>query len=72
MDHQYVLKHSIWGGEVGFNTNLTSLSRDTASFDPISQAAVASGFCLPTTADPAVKNSTNCLLRGVPGNYSRL
>ena len=72
MDHQYVLKHSVWGGEVGFNTNLTSLSRDTASFDPISQAAVASGFCLPTTADPAVKNSTNCLLRGVPGNYSRL
>ena len=72
MDHQYVLKHSVWGGEVGFNTNLTSLSRDTASFDPISQAAVASGFCLPTTADPAVKNLTNCLLRGVPGNYSRL
>ncbi len=72
MDHDYVFKHSIMGGEAGFRTNLTSLSRDTANFDPISQAAVTSGFCLPTTADPAVKNTTNCLLRGVPGNYNRL
>ncbi len=72
VDHQYVLKNPIFGGELGFYTNLTSLSRDTANFDPISQAAVTGNLCAPTTADPAVKNSNNCLLRGVPGNYTRL
>ena len=29
-------------------------------------------FCGPTTADPAMKNTNNCLLRGAPGSYSRL
>ena len=72
VDYQYVLKNPIFGGELGLHTNLTSLSRDTANFDPISQAAVTGNLCAPTTADPAVKNSTNCLLRGVPGNYTRL
>ena len=72
VDYQYVLKNPIFGGELGFYTNLTSLSRDTANFDPISQAAVTGNLCAPTTADPAVKNSNNCLLRGVPGNYTRL
>ena len=28
-----------------------------------------SGAC--NTADPAVKTSANCLLRGIPGTYSR-
>jgi LPS-assembly protein len=51
---------------------LTSLSRNTANFDPISTAAVAGNFCATTTADPAIKNSNTCLLRGVPGNYTRL
>jgi LPS-assembly protein len=72
VDYLYVLKNPIFGGELGLHTNLTSLSRDTANFDPISQAAVTGNLCAATTADPAVKNSTNCLLRGVPGNYTRL
>ena len=38
---------------------------------PISQAAVNGGLCALTTADPAVKNANNCLLRGVPGTYTR-
>ena len=55
-------------------SNLTSLSRQTASFDPISAQAVLNplGFCGPTIADTALKNSTNCLLRGVPGDYTRM
>jgi LPS-assembly protein len=61
----------IFGGELGLRSNLTSLSRDTADFDPISLPALAQGFCSPSTADPAVKNSTTCLLRGAPGNYAR-
>jgi LPS-assembly protein len=72
IDHDYTFKNPIFGGELSFRNNLTSLSRDTANFDPISQAAVNGNLCATTTADPAVKNSTNCLLRGVPGNYTRL
>ena len=71
IDHDYVFKNAIFGGELSFRNNLTSLSRDTANFDPISQLAVTNGLCNPTTADPAVKNSNNCLLRGVPGTYTR-
>jgi LPS-assembly protein len=67
-----VFKSPIFGGELGFRNNLISLSRDTANFDPISQAAINGALCLPTTADPALKNTNNCLLRGVPGNYTRL
>jgi len=72
IDHDYTFKSPIFGGELSFRNNLTSLTRDTANFDPISQAAVNGNLCAATTADPAVKNSTNCLLRGVPGSYSRL
>jgi LPS-assembly protein len=72
IDHDYVFKSPIFGGELSFRNNLTSLSRDTANFDPISQAAVTGNLCGTTTADPAVKNSTNCLLRGVPGEYTRV
>jgi LPS-assembly protein len=71
IDHDYVFKSPIFGGELGFHNNLISLSRDTANFDPISQAAINGGLCLPTTADPAAINTANCLLRGVPGNYTR-
>src|SRR6266851_3669859 len=71
IDHDYVFKNPIFAGEVELRNNLTSLSRQTASFDPISAQAMASNFCGPTTADPAIKNSGNCLLRGVPGDYTR-
>ncbi len=72
IDHQYAFNYPIFGGELSFRNNLTSLSRDTANFDPISTAAVAGNFCAPTTADPAIKNANTCLLRGIPGNYTRL
>jgi LPS-assembly protein len=72
IDHDYVFKNPIFGGELSFHNNLTSLSRDTASFDAISQSAVNGGLCALTSADPAVKNANNCLLRGVPGTYTRL
>jgi LPS-assembly protein len=72
MDYQYTLNQAVLGGELGYSVNLTSLSRQNASFDPISQNAVNLGLCSTATADPAVKTSANCLLRGVPGVYSRL
>ena len=72
VDHDYVLQQPILGGELSFHTNATSLTRNSANFDPISQAAIIGNLCGPNTADPAVKNTTNCLLRGVPGTYTRL
>jgi LPS-assembly protein len=71
IDHDYVFKSPIFGGELSFHNNITSISRDSANFDPISQAAITGNLCASTTADPAVKNANNCLLRGVPGNYTR-
>ncbi len=70
VDYNYTFDRPIWGGEVGFKTNLVSLSRANVDFDAISAAAVANGQCS-QTADPALKTSANCLLRGVPGNFTR-
>jgi LPS-assembly protein len=70
IDHDYVFKSPIFGGELSFHNNLISLSRETANFDAISQAALNGNLCA-QTADPAVINRNNCLLRGVPGNYTR-
>ena len=74
MDYEYTFKQPVLGGELGYNVNLTSLSRQQASFDPISQYAVNNGLCTTATAtaDPAITTPANCLLRGVPGVYSRL
>lgn len=58
------------GGELSYSANLTSLSRAEGSFDPITTTAVSNGSCS-ITADPAVKTPTNCLLRGIPGIYTR-
>jgi LPS-assembly protein len=70
IDHDYVFNSPIFGGELSFNNNLISLSRESANFDAISQAALNGGLCA-QTADPAVINKTNCVLRGVPGEYTR-
>jgi LPS-assembly protein len=71
VDHNYIFANPIYGGELGVRTNLTSLSRSDPSMDPISQVAFNTGACAPTTLNPAVKNPANCLLRGVPGTYTR-
>ena len=63
IDYDYVVNRPILGGELGFKTNFTSLSRDTADFQQISNTGACAG------ANPAA----NCfLLRGVPGDYNRL
>jgi LPS-assembly protein len=71
IDHDYVFKNPIFGGELSFHNNLISLSRENANFDPITQNALNTGLCALTSADPARVNASNCLLRGVPGNYTR-
>ncbi len=71
MDYKYIFGQPVLGGELGYKLNLTSLSRNDASFDPITTVAQTNALCGPLSADPAVKNTGNCLLRGIPGTYSR-
>lgn len=69
IDYNYTVDRPVIGGELGFKFNLTSLSRSQANFDAITKSALSSGEC--STADSRVKNSSNCLLRGAPGTFSR-
>jgi LPS-assembly protein len=69
IDYAYTFDHPVLGGELGYKINFTSLSRENANFDPITQNALNNGTC-GLTADTA-RTATNCLLRGVPGTYSR-
>jgi LPS-assembly protein len=72
IDYSNVVNHSVLGGEFSYKGNFTSLTRDTAVFNPITAAALADGSCLPTSADPArTITPANCLLRGMPGTYTR-
>ena len=68
LDYSNVLAQQILGGEFSYKFNLTSLSRQAAEFDAITQTAAASGTC--ATADTATP--ANCLLRAIPGDYTRL
>jgi LPS-assembly protein len=72
IDYANVFNRPVFGGELSFRANLTSLSRESVSYNPISGTAQSLGLCLPTTADPAVKTPANCLLRGIAGDYTRL
>jgi LPS-assembly protein len=71
VDYKNKLGFPIFGGELAYRANLISLSRDAADFDPITQAAFTSGQCDLMTADPTRKSRTDCILRGMPGTYSR-
>jgi len=72
MDYSNVFNSPILGGEVSYKTNFTSLSRTTAAFDPITTLANTNGLCLSASADPLARLPSQCLLRGMPGTYTRL
>jgi LPS-assembly protein len=72
VDYSNVINHPIFGGEVSYKTNLTSLSRSTAAFDPITTLANTTGLCTTASADPLARIPSQCLLRGIPGTYTRL
>jgi len=72
IDYSNVINHSVIGGEFSYKFNFTNLTRDQAQFDPISTLANTSFLCLPTSADPMARTPNNCLLRGIPGTYTRL
>jgi len=70
IDYRYTFDRPILGGELGYRLNFTSLTRQDADFDAITQSALNNGTCT-QTANPAIKTTANCLLRGVPGTYTR-
>ncbi len=71
VDYAYTFDQPVFNGELGYKVNFTSLSRQTVSYDAISLNAVNNNWCA-INADPAQKVSSNCLLRGFPGTYTRL
>jgi len=72
IDYAYTFGQPVLGGELSYKANLTNLSRQSAEFDAISNNAINNNLCLPTTANPMAITPANCLLRGIPGEYSRL
>ena len=72
IDYSNVINSPILGGEFSYKTNFTSLSRETAAFDPITTLANTSGLCTIASADPLARLPSQCLLRGIPGTYTRL
>jgi LPS-assembly protein len=74
IDYSNVINHAILGGEFSYKTNFTSLTRDQAAFDSLNTkvGADGQGLCTLTSADAAARTPQNCLLRGVPGTYTRL
>ena len=71
IDYDYVFGQPIFGGELSYKTNFTSLSRGNADFNPISSSAFSQGLCQFNTANPSTLAPANCLLRGAPGDYNR-
>jgi LPS-assembly protein len=71
LDYQRTLSSPVFGGELSYNVNMTNLRRTTAEFDPITQFANTYSLCATSTADPAIKTTATCVLRGLPGEYAR-
>jgi LPS-assembly protein len=73
IDYDYTFDRPILGGQLGYNLNFTSLTRQQADFQAINQATQATiSTTSPTpncllSADPR----QNCVLRGIPGDYNR-
>ena len=72
VDYSNVVNHPIFGGELSYKTNFTSLTRNDAAFDPITTLANNNALCTAASADPLARLPTQCLLRGMPGTYTRL
>jgi LPS-assembly protein len=72
IDYDYTFDNSVLGGELSSKFNFTNIQRDQASFDAISANAQNLNLCAVNSADPRQLTPQNCLLRGVPGDYSRV
>src|SRR5262249_251210 len=71
IDHDYTFDQSWFGGDSRLRTNPPRLHRQSAAFEPINATAVNNGLCTITSADPTARTMNNCVLPGVPGDYTR-
>jgi LPS-assembly protein len=71
IDYANTLKQPVFGGELSYRFNLTSLSRSDPDFQAINLAAINLDACTLVTPNPAARTPANCLLRGVPGDFTR-
>jgi LPS-assembly protein len=69
IDYDYVAEHPVLGGEVGWNANITSLSREEADFRRISTND--SVVCDGKFAGAFGTTPENCIQRGIDGTYTR-
>ena len=70
-DYSNVFNYPIFGGEVSYKTNFVNLTRNDAVFDPITTLANTNSLCTTVSADPMARIPSQCLLRGMPGTYTR-
>jgi len=68
LDYSNTLAQPVLGGELSYKFNLTSLTRQQAEFDAITQNALNNSLC--TSTSTAI-TAANCLLRGIAGTYTR-
>ncbi len=81
LDYSYIYGRQVLGGQLGFNVNFASVSRQEAEFAPINQNAFANqdpaqgpigaNLCDSRAIVMGSTNSTNCIMRGAPGDYTR-
>ena len=72
IDYNNVINSPVLGGEFSYKFNFTNLNRESAVFDPITTIANTAGLCTAASADPLARTPSQCLLRGMPGTYTRL
>lgn len=74
LNYNKVFDKPLWGGESGIKVNLTSLTRQEADFIGTSALTSNTGATGIPTGSCALMNPNpeQCLLRGAPGDYTRL
>lgn len=72
IDYNNVINNNVLGGEFSYKMNFVNLTRETAVFDPITTTANTNSLCTTASADPMARLPSQCLLRGMPGTYTRL
>ena len=71
LDYTNVLPQQVMGGEFSYKFNLTSLTPAGSQLRRHQPERPQQRLCATATADTAVLTPANCLLRGIPGTYTR-
>ncbi len=73
VDYSYIYGQQVLGGQLGFNVNFASVSRQEAEFDRINNNTTLAGASLCDSRAIVIgsTNPTNCIMRGAPGEYTR-